>query len=351
MSGHDARIQQRAFDACIPLNVTLELSLRCNLRCVHCYNFDRELAYLPGRRRDEELRDDEVHRILDEVRAEGCLYLGLTGGEALLHLSLGEFVRHAARSGMAVRIKSNGTLLRPETVRRLAEAGAAAIDLSLYGATAPTHDAFVKVSGAWQRTIEGAQRARDAGLAVKLNAVVAQSNASEVGAMLELAEQLGVSCNLDFQITARYDGSRSSIDLAVDRATLEALHRGPLRHLVPGGEAVRKSIQCSCARSVCGISSFGDVYPCISAPIRAGDLREQSFHEVWTQSPQFHWIRGLTHDDFPACRSCAHQPYCRRSSGEVYSNTGMYNGPARFGDDFACMEAEVLHHIHDTRAD
>ena len=32
----------RAYERCIPLNVTLELTLRCNIRCTHCYNFDRD---------------------------------------------------------------------------------------------------------------------------------------------------------------------------------------------------------------------------------------------------------------------------------------------------------------------
>lgn len=347
MTSHDERIQQRAFEKCIPISVTLELTLRCNLSCVHCYNFDRELPYLPGRSQRDELSDAEVHRIVDEVRAEGCLYLGLTGGEALLHPGIVDFVRHASASGMAVRIKSNGTLLRPAMVRRVAEAGAAAIDISLYGAVAETHDAFVRLPGAWRRTLDGARTARDAGLAVKLNVVVAERNAGEVEDMLRLASELGVSCNLDLQITARYDGSRSSLELPVSRATLEQLHRGPLRHLVPSGDATRKSVQCACARSVCGITAFGDVYPCIGAPLLSGNLREQSFHEVWSGSPQFQWIRGLQLEDFPACRSCAHLAHCRRSSGVIYSNTGVYNGPEKFGDDFICMEAEVLHQLDD----
>src|SRR6476659_4464274 len=103
-------LRRRAYDKCIPLDVTLELTLRCNLRCVHCYNFDRELPYLPLKKREEELSDAEIHRILDEVREEGCLYLALTGGESLVHPSLGEFVAHGARSGMMVTVKSNGTL-------------------------------------------------------------------------------------------------------------------------------------------------------------------------------------------------------------------------------------------------
>src|SRR5262249_21806626 len=111
-----SRLQHRAFERSIPLNVTFEITLRCNLKCVHCYNFDRDLPYLPGRRGEEELSDVEIHRILDEVRAEGCLFLTFTGGEALLHPSLVEFVRHGSQAGMAVRIKSNGSLLTTAAV-------------------------------------------------------------------------------------------------------------------------------------------------------------------------------------------------------------------------------------------
>src|SRR4051794_8235874 len=110
------QLRQRALDACIPLNVTLELTLRCNLKCVHCYNFDRDLPYLPLKKREEELSDPEILRILDEVREEGCLYLALTGGEAMLHPRLDDFVAHAARAGMMVTVKSNGTLFDPERV-------------------------------------------------------------------------------------------------------------------------------------------------------------------------------------------------------------------------------------------
>jgi radical SAM protein with 4Fe4S-binding SPASM domain len=98
---------------------------------------------------------------------------------------------------------------------------------------------------------------------------------------------------------------------------------------------------------VCGITAFGEVYPCIGAPVPSGNLRRNSFHEVWSNSPTLRWIRGLTLQDFPACRSCDHMKHCRRSSGVIYNNTGFYNGPRHFGEDWSCVEAEVYHRIHD----
>jgi radical SAM protein with 4Fe4S-binding SPASM domain len=340
-------LQRRAYEKCIPLNVTFEITLRCNLRCVHCYNFDRELPYHPSSRREDELTNGEVHRILDEIRAEGCLFLSFTGGEALLHPGLEEFVRHARGSGMSVRLKSNGSLLRAGTVDRMAAAGATAVDISLYGSRAETHDDFVKRPGAFDRTMAGAVRARDAGLEVRLNLLLIRQNADEIGAMIEMAERLGIPYAIDPQISTRYDGSRSSLDHRVDTETLERLFRGPLRHLLPPVDERRSSVQCSCARSVCGITAFGEVYPCIGAPLPSGNLRRRPFREVWWNSPRLRWIRNLTLEDFPACRGCAHIGHCRRSSGVIYNNTGVYNGPLRFGDDWSCMEAETFHRIHD----
>jgi radical SAM protein with 4Fe4S-binding SPASM domain len=329
----------------VPLNVTFELTLRCNLRCLHCYNFDRDLPYLPGKDLEDELSDAEIHRILDEVREEGCLYLAFTGGEALVHPGLDDFVRHAGRSGMMVRIKSNGTLVTAAAAARLARAGVAAIDISLYGAEAATHDDLVKRSGAFERTIQGARAARDAGMLVKLNFVATRRNVEQIARMVELAVEMGVAYGIDPQIQSRHDGSHSSLDMRLERKALERLYRGPLRKFIAQDVEDKKSVQCSCARSVCGISAFGEVYPCIGAPVPSGNLRERSFHDIWLNSPQLNSIRALRLEDFPACSGCDLRRFCRRSSGVVFTNTGNYTGPGTFGEDWACMEAEVIRDI------
>jgi len=347
MGAHLVRLQNQAFEQCIPINVSFEVTLRCNLKCAHCYNFDRGLAYFPDRSREEELTDAEIHRILDEIRAEGCLFLSFTGGEALLRPGLTQFICHAVEAGMAVTIKSNGSLLGKETVDRIVDAGASALDVSLYGSEPGTHDAFVQIPGAFCRTVEGARRAHEAGVRVRFSFLILRQNSHQMEAMMELAAGLGIPYNVDPQISTRHDGSRSSLDNRVDRETLDRLFHGPLRPLLPRVQEGRATVQCSCARSVCGISAFGEVYPCIGAPFPSGNLRRSPFHDIWWNSGTLRWIRDLRLEDFPACRSCTHRDHCRRSSGVILNNTGLYNGPEVFGGDWTCMQAEVFHRIHD----
>jgi len=77
---------------------------------------------------------------------------------------------------------------------------------------------------------------------------------------------------------------------------------------------------------VVGISFTGKVFPCIGAPIIAGDLRRDSFGNIWKNSPEFKKIRNLKASDFKSCETCNVIDYCQRSSGAIYCDTGDYTG-------------------------
>src|SRR5438094_2963267 len=82
-----------AYEQCIPLNVTLELTLRCNIRCTHCYNFDRDQ---PRRAPTRELSMEEIRALMGDLRRAGTLFLSLTGGEAMVHPRFWEIADEAA---------------------------------------------------------------------------------------------------------------------------------------------------------------------------------------------------------------------------------------------------------------
>src|SRR4029078_6094131 len=105
-------LHDRAYDACIPLHVSLELTLRCNIRCTHCYNFDRDQ---PRSGSGPELTLEEIRPLLDDLRKAGTLFLSLTGGEAMVHPRFWEMRAEGAARGFALRVLSNGILL-PEAV-------------------------------------------------------------------------------------------------------------------------------------------------------------------------------------------------------------------------------------------
>lgn len=337
------RIYRRAFDLCIPLNVTFEINLLCNIRCKHCYNFDRDQPP-PMDRIKQELSANEICRIIDEVRDAGCLYLSLSGGEAILHPGIYDFIRHARSRSLSVTLLTNGTLLDNPTCKKLIDSDVTAVKISLYGASPATHDAFTQVPGSFARSIEGARHLKSNHVPVWFSFCVVKDNAHEVEDMFSVSKDLGIQCMFDTTITPRNDGNTDPMAHRMDRETLKKLHEGPFRQYLNSPDLnPKRSVQCGCARTNCGISSTGNVYPCIAAPLPSGNLKTQSFSEIWEKSPELNRIRNLTLSDFKTCEPCPHRPYCRRSSGAVYSSTGDYTG----AEEFACMEAEVIHEIMD----
>jgi radical SAM protein with 4Fe4S-binding SPASM domain len=322
----------------VPLFTTIELTLKCNLHCVHCYNFDRSAPMPVG----EELRPEEILALLDELAAAGCLEVSFSGGEALLHPHLDDFVIRAREHLCAVRLKTNAMALTEVRAKRLNDLGVYTVDVSLYGASPATHDAFTTLPGSFLKTLAGARTARDAGMRVSLSFCLTRHNATEIGAMVALAETEGMGYTIDPQLTARYDGTTSSLDHRVDHETLEALYRGPLAEAV-GQPTCRldTDLSCSCARAVAAVSSTGEVYPCIGAPLASGNVRDGGFTRVWRESPVLNRIRGLGLDDYPKCGTCPDRGFCRRSNGVTYVNTGDYTG----ADPWTCGEAAILRRI------
>ena len=341
------RVQDWAYQNHVPLNASIELTLRCNIRCLHCYNFDRDE---PRAACDKpELGTEEILRVMDELRAAGCLFLMFTGGEVLSHKDLFRFLDHARELNFAVQLLTNGTMLRPGVAARLATyENLQGISVSLYGSSAEVHDGVTQVAGSFRRTWDGVERLRRLGITVRLKYILMKQNAHEAEAMRAVADARGLPYMIDLTITSRHDGSHGSLDTRIGRDTLESLYRGPLRDLAIRGkqQTTEESFPCNCARGNVGITATGDVVPCVSVPWTAGNIREQSFAEIWKSSPVFQEIRGLEIADYEQCSPCAHKDHCQRNRGAALTASGRYTGV----DPFVCATAEIAHTLADERA-
>jgi radical SAM protein with 4Fe4S-binding SPASM domain len=330
---------REAYEKCVPLSVSVELTLKCNIRCTHCYNLDRD-----GAAPADGMGFDDWKRVFGELRDEGTLFLNLTGGEAMVHPRFWDLLDEATRLRFAVTLLTNGTLLTEENCDRLAGyPSLSGVSTSVYGAAPETHDSVTRSRGSWERTVRGAERMRDRGVSVSLKFIVMKANASEVGAMIELAGRAGLPYQVDCTITGRYDGTLGSLATRVERPVLAELYRGPLRgHLSKRkADPTDDEFKCNCARANCGILSSGDVTPCIAVPLPAGNVLREPFGRIWRESPVFRRIRGLRVADFPACAPCPLKAWCRRSPGPPVALGRDFTGI----DEWTCAEAAAIKDI------
>ena len=173
-----------------PYVVSWNLTYRCNLACEHCY-LDAGGTPLVGTENfadRSELGTDECFRVIDEIAAFApeCLTI-LTGGEPLLRRDILEIVRRAAERGLWVVVGTNGVSITENLAKRLAEAGARGLSLSLDALDPDRHDRFRKVRGAWRNTVEGAEILNRTGLPFIVQTTAGSHNRGELEAIADFA--------------------------------------------------------------------------------------------------------------------------------------------------------------------
>jgi len=94
----------------VPISGTIEVTRRCNLRCVHCYN---NLPLGDDEARESELTYEEHCRILDDISEAGCLWILYTGGEPFAREDFLNIYTYARKKRLLLTVFTNGTLITP----------------------------------------------------------------------------------------------------------------------------------------------------------------------------------------------------------------------------------------------
>jgi len=145
-----------------PLQVCIDITNRCNLRCLHCFNRSGENV---GGRFEQELTETELLRLADDIRDMQPQSLCLCGGEPLLRKHpVITFLRQLRNDRTHPSMVTNGFLLDKETVQSLRQVGLESIQISIDGADAVTHDRMRGVIGCYDRALKAFQAAHESGL-------------------------------------------------------------------------------------------------------------------------------------------------------------------------------------------
>jgi radical SAM protein with 4Fe4S-binding SPASM domain len=320
----------RALKLGIPLKVQLDLTYRCNERCIHCYLDHEDRG---------EMTTAEIRDLLDQLAEAGVFFLTLSGGEIFMRKDFFEILEHARKLQFSVKLKTNAVMIRAAKAKRIAELAVESVQISLYSHKPEVHDEITKLPGSFKRTMEGARLLKEAGVKVGFANVLMQHNVDDYPEVQALAAQLGVAYNVDATITPMMDGDRSILALNVDAEKLEEIFHDPSLTggssdefcAPPAGpmslEAAYEMIPCSAGHTACYVSPYGEVYPCVQFPYVVGNIRQQRFIDIWRDSPQLKDVRSIRHGNLEGCSSCVHGGSCSRCPGLAYSEGNM-RGPS-----------------------
>ena len=311
----------------IPISVQVDLTYRCNERCVHCYLDHDDHG---------EMSTAEIKNLLDQMADAGVFYLTLSGGEILMRRDFFEILEHARARTFCIKLKTNAVLIREKEADRLKALGVESVQVSIYSHRPEVHDAITKMPGSLRQSIEAMRLLRARDMRVIIANVLMTENLSDYEGVRALAAELGARCTLDPTVTPMMDGDRSILNLNVDQAALREVFRneslvGNVEEFCapPQGadEDALNSLPCSAGHTACYVSPYGDVYPCVQFPLPSGNVRRQTFVDIWRDSPQLNEVRTITLRELSSCSQCTHGGTCTRCPGLAYLEGNM-RGPS-----------------------
>jgi len=293
--------------------IAINLTRRCNLACAHCY-LDAEALTKPS---EQELTTSEVNQLLDQVAAsQPQSMVVLTGGEPLVRRDLESICEHGRRLGLMIVIGSNGVLLTERRVKSLQAAGAMGIGISIDSLDAARHDEFRGQPGCWKKTMTGIEHCRKHGLDFQIHFSITDDNHHEIEDVIAFAQMSGARVvNFFFIIctgraesvgnisSVNYDNSIKKIihcqqryDDLIIRPRCAPYFKRVAWQMAPDSMLNRISGAegdgCLAGTSYCRITPEGDVTACPYIEKTVGNIRQQSFEEIWQTAPDFLSLRN-----------------------------------------------------------
>ncbi|HBT95117.1 MAG TPA: radical SAM/SPASM domain-containing protein [Coriobacteriia bacterium] len=330
-----------------PRIIAWEITRSCNLSCAHC-RAASEFGHYPG-----ELSLDEIKKVIDNITSITNPILILTGGEPLLRPDIWEIAEYAHEKGAMPTIGTNATLVTDEIAQKMADARIPRVSVSLDFPNAEEHDNFRGEKGCFDDSVRGIKLMQKHGVGVQVNMTVTAMNHTRIRDMHRMCLDLGVDAFHVFLLvpTGRGENLREvelspqqyedALTLAYDLQQESPLHIKPTdapqyyrivhqKARAAGSQVTAEQYGldamtrgCLGGITFCFISHIGDVQPCGYFDMQLGNVKEQDYSDIWTNSPVFKDLRDYSLLK-GKCGACEYKGVCGGCRARALANTGDY---------------------------
>lgn len=299
-----------------PLWLLAEVTYRCPLHCVFCYN------PVDFARHEQELSTEEWLRVLREGRELGAVQCGFSGGEPLLREDLEELVAEAHRLGYYTNLLTSGVGLTPQRAKALKAAGLDHVQLSFQDSTKEVND-FLSHTKTFDLKRRVAALIKEQGWPMVMNVVLHRLNIDHIDPIIALADELGAEyvelANTQYYSWAFLNREQllptheqlQRAEAVTDAWRLKLGDRMKLFFVAPDyHEGRAKKCVNGWGNMFITVTPDGDLLPCHTAKMLPGlsfpNVRSSSLRAAWFESEGFNRYRGTGWMKEP-CASCEHK--------------------------------------------
>jgi pyrroloquinoline quinone biosynthesis protein E len=332
-----------------PLWVNAEVTYRCPLHCLFCYN---PVDYAHS---GAELTTEQWVTALRQARELGAIQLGISGGEPLMRDDIETMVAEAHSMGYFITLLTSGVGLTEKRIAAFREGGLDAIQLSFQDSTRELND-FLSSTRTFELKSKTAKLIKQYEYPMVLNVVLHRLNIDHIDKVLEMAEAMGAE-QVELANTQYYSWAMVNRDhllpsheqlvraeAVTNRFRERVGNKMKVYFVVPDYYATRpKACMAGWGSVFLNIAADGMALPCHEARMLPGltfpNVRDHDVRWIWYESPGFNAYRGDSWMQEP-CRSC---PEKTKDFGGCRCQAFMLTGDATNADPVCDLSPE--HHL------
>lgn len=341
-------IEKNFPDIRAPFSVGIELTAKCNMRCVHCYN--------QNCRTHRDMDTGEVKQVIDILCENGAINLFFTGGEVFMRPDFSELYIYAKKKGLIVSVLSNITMLTERHIQLFTDYPVSIISTTMYGYKEQVYERVTQVEGSYGKFMRGLALLQKNRIPYELKFVVMKQNVEDLYDVRRFGIESGVNTVISFGIFPAGEQDQSPVDYRVFPEEAFAFDMQDSGRRQFWDEAVRKKYEAAIGKrkkkiiqrrdegylyncNICFrdtfINSQGYMQGCIRTSYDQYDLLHGSFQEGWAYLKQN--FRDKKASAGFACNNCDKLEYCEQCSAIFHQESG----DPEVVDTFFCRIAEL----------
>jgi radical SAM protein with 4Fe4S-binding SPASM domain len=317
------------------MSALFELTLRCNMRCIHC-------GSSAGVQRPTELSTEQWSQVIQQLSEMNCRFIGLLGGEPFVRNDWFTIAQTIKEYGMDFSIMTNAALINDVLISKLRRLDPYDIVVSIDGGTAATHDSIRQTKGSFDQCIRALHLLRQAGISRSVITTVNKKNISE----LPLLRSLLINKEIAWQIQLAVPIGRFPRELLISPEEFYSValfiattrQKYSLKELpIAGAHCIgyHSSIippimllpfwnGCPAGVTTVGIQSDGGVKGCLSLSDEfiEGNIQKRNISDIWDNPASFSYNRRFKKNSLcNGCRGCKYGRTCKGGCLSVSTST------------------------------
>lgn len=346
-----------------PINATLELTVRCNLKCKMCLfrHSDAENAQIIK----DELTSQQWAYIAEQAAKMGVGGILITGGEPMLRSDFCEIYEKIYRLGFIISIYTNATLVTPDVMAVLRKYPPHKIGISIYGASPETYRKVCGNANAFDKMLEGSKQLCSLPSVVEFRTTIINDNLDDSRAIDKLVRdnfgkkytvtrtrmvmksvrgactdvescRLSPKDNVKLSLQRSIDLLREQIGDGFDERNIR-IRRENLKKCTDCDSSSDKRYSlfgCSGGMSAFAVTWDGKLQACQVLGAFYTDVKKLGLKKAWETFP----LAVKLPDVSEKCLSCEKNEICQSCYALRYAETGDVSGCP----EYACADSEVM---------